>query len=181
MSDYVLFSQAVLGVNGGFFDPKNQPLGLRILNGKMLNPAKNISWWGTFFISNNRPQIIAQPQKINLISPSQVQFAIQSGPRLIAHGQIVDRLKGGYDERTALGITRDQHIIVVSSENLLITTTQLAQVMVASEAQGGLGCIDAINLDGGSSSQLYAKVGNFSLNVPGFATVADAVVVKEKH
>jgi exopolysaccharide biosynthesis protein len=46
--------------------------------------------------------------------------------------------------------------------------------------EGGLGCMNALNLDGGSSTQLYAKTQDFSLSIPSFSAVTDAVVVVPK-
>jgi exopolysaccharide biosynthesis protein len=73
---------------------------------------------------------------------------------LIVNGKILSTLKPGLDSRTAM-----------------------AKTMVASQIEGGLGCINALNLDGGSSTQLYAKYGNFNLKVAGYSAVTDAILV----
>jgi len=57
-----------------------------------------------------------------------------------------------------------------------MTTEELARLLKASP----LNCTDAINLDGGSSSQLYAHINSFHLNVHGFSNVSDAIVVKKR-
>ena len=64
-----------LAINGGFFDPNTQPLGLRISQFKRLNPLKKISWWGVFYIKNNKPYITTHA-RFNL--NKKVSFAIFS-------------------------------------------------------------------------------------------------------
>ena len=167
---------AVLAINGGFFSPEFLPLGLRISDGKIKNPLKHISWWGVFYIKNNKAKIVSQKS----YKPSKnINFAIQSGPRLIINGRIPN-LKPGIDNRSALGITKDGQIIIVATENAPISTSELAKIMSTPTSQGGLGCIYALNLDGGRSTQLYAKIKNFSLLIPGFSPIADAILVVPK-
>jgi exopolysaccharide biosynthesis protein len=56
-----------------------------------------------------------------------------------------------------------------------MTTKTLAKMMRSPP----LSCTDAINLDGGSSSQLFAHINSFHLNVHGFSNVSDAIIVKK--
>tara|TARA_B100000989_G_scaffold289271_2_gene260891 strand:- start:5487 stop:6242 length:756 start_codon:yes stop_codon:yes gene_type:complete len=170
-------SNAVVAINGGFFTPEHTPLGLRVQNGKIKNPLKRTSWWGVFYVKNNKAHIVPQRDYRN---DPKIQFAVQAGPRLVVNRRI-PRLKGGYDERSALCITEDKHIVIAVTEHAPITTTHLAKILQRPEKDGGLGCRYALNLDGGSSSQLYAKAGKFSLSVPNFAQVTDAIVVKHRR
>jgi uncharacterized protein YigE (DUF2233 family) len=164
---------AIIGINGGFFSEELKPLGLRINNSKIRNPLKSTPWWGVFFIRDNKAHIIAQQ---DYRQDKQITFAVQSGPRLVINDHI-PTLKGRVDNRTAIGITRPGEVILLVTENLSLTTTQLAKVMRGSQIEGGLECIDAINLDGGSSTQLYAKINHFVLKIPGWSAVTDAILV----
>ncbi|WP_454780946.1 phosphodiester glycosidase family protein [Legionella sp. WA2022007384] len=165
-------SKALLSINGGFFDHEFNPLGLRINNKKLINPLKRISWWGIFYIKNNKAYISSLK---HFNHDNDIEFAIQSGPRLLIK-QKIPSLKPGIADRSALGITGDGRIIILVSTNAAMTTNKLAQLLRSPP----LSCIDAINLDGGSSSQLYAHIGSFLLNVHGFSNVSDAVVVKKR-
>lgn len=165
-------SHAMLAINGGFFDSAYRPLGLRIYQQQEHNPVKHISWWGIFLIKNQIPSIISSRE---YETNHQVQFAIQSGPRLIINGSI-PHLRPGVAERSALGLTRRNKLIVLVTDNALITTTELAQLMKSTP----LNCENALNLDGGSSSQLYARIASFRLNVHGFSNVSDAIVITPK-
>ncbi len=170
INEYAHYTNALLAINGGFFDPDFNPLGLRISNKIQTSPLKQISWWGIFYIKNNQAQLSNIYQ---FYRNKNIDFAIQSGPRLIINGKIPS-LKPGTAERTALGITKDNKIIILVTDNASTTTTELAALMKAPP----LSCKDALNLDGGNSSQLYVNIGNFKLSVHGFSNISDAVVVK---
>lgn len=163
----------LIAINGGFFSPELQSLGLRITNFQTVNPIKKISWWGIFMLQNNHASIIP-PNAYH--ASAQTNFAIQAGPRLLIDGTLA-KLHGGKAQRSALGITRDGKVIIAVTDNLLLSTEELAKIMVKSETDGGLSCYQALNLDGGSSSQLYAHVNQFNLHVRSLRPVADVVVV----
>jgi uncharacterized protein YigE (DUF2233 family) len=172
VDEFAQHSKALISINGGFFDEAYQPLGLRINNKQQRSPLKQISWWGVFYIKNNKAYVSSVRQ---FNHDSQIEFAIQSGPRLLINGQIPP-LKPGRAERSALGITKDGQIIILVTDNSPLSTTELAQLMKAPP----LNCLNALNLDGGSSTQLHAQINAFSLNVHGFSNVSDAVIVKAK-
>ncbi len=166
------YGQGLLAINGGFFNPDRTPLGLRIRDQHVLSPLRQISWWGVFFIKNQQA-FIATPRDFQI--KKNIEFAVQSGPRLVVNGQ-VPTLRPGLANRSALGIDKHGKVIVVVTENLPISTSDLAHILAAPP----LNCVDALNLDGGSSSQLYAKIDRFKLDVPGFSQVSDAIVVKRR-
>lgn len=93
------------------------------------------------------------------IDINKVDYMISAGPYLVKDGKIiVDAIAQGFKEdkivvnraqRSAIGITKDNKLMLVTGGNL--NMTELAQVMMA------LGCNKAMNLDGGASSGLYAK------------------------
>lgn len=164
-------SKALISINGGFFDHEFNPLGLRINNKKLENPLKHISWWGIFYIRNKIPHI-SNIRHFN--NDNEIDFAVQSGPRLLINGN-VPSLKPGVADRSALGITADGKVIILVSTSSAMPTHDLAEMMKAPP----LSCTDAINLDGGSSSQLFAHIDSFRLNVHGFSNVSDAIIVKK--
>lgn len=166
-------SNALLAINGGFFTPELKPIGLRIKDGKIHSPLKHTSWWGVFYTRGQHAYIVAQQQ---YRPSSKIDFAVQGGPRLIANGRITN-LKPGTAERSALCINRRGQVLIISTDSAAMTTTELAKILVKPESRNGLSCINALNLDGGHSTQLYARVGQFNLDVPGFSAVTDAVLV----
>jgi uncharacterized protein YigE (DUF2233 family) len=167
-------SNASIAINGGFFDEKYHSLGLRIGHGHSYTPLKPISWWGVFYTIRNKPYLTRASQY--QAKSRSVDFAIQSGPRLLINGKI-PKLKPAIAERTALGITKNNRVILLVTEHAAMSTTALAKRMKAFP----LYCTDALNLDGGSSTQVYARVGSLRLNTRGALGVSDAVVVKARE
>lgn len=165
-------SKALIAINGGFFDQNFHPLGLRISHQRQHSPLKRISWWGVFYVKNNQAHIDSAYHYIN---NKAVDFAVQSGPRLIVNNHLLS-LKTGYAERSALGITKDGRVIIAVTKNFPMTTTDLAQLL----KKEPVSCTDALNLDGGSSSQLSAHLGLFQISASGFSNVSDAIVVKAR-
>lgn len=158
-----------LAINGGFFDANLEPLGLRISGGKQQNPIKPISWWGIFAIVLDKPQMFSFKE----YSPSaQPDFAIQSGPRLVVAGRIPTTLKEGLDERAGIGATADGEIVFAITERAWITTTEFAQWMRSSE---GGGCVNALNLDGGHSAQLYYEGIKGQMSFENTSMIVDAI------
>lgn len=159
---------APLIINGGFFTPDFKPLGLRAHRGRQLNAKKKISWWGIFYIKHNQPFLTTATQ----FKPGRnIQFAIQAGPRLLINRQI-PKLKAGLDARSALGYDLQGRILLVATERLALTTTELAEIM-----RDQLDCTYALNLDGGSSTQLFAQFNRFKKNIRSFAQISDAIAV----
>ncbi len=170
IEEFSNYSKPLIALNGGFFDRRFHPLGLRLSNHKQMNPLKRISWWGVFYIERSEAYISSYKafKKNKAIS-----FALQSGPRLIINKKIPS-LKPGVAERSALGITEDNQVIILVTDNTPMSTTDLAQLMRSEP----LNCVNALNLDGGNSSQLKVTLNNLELNVHGFSQVSDAIIVK---
>lgn len=167
---------AILAVNGGFFTPFWTLLGLRIQDSKVRNPLRKITWWPIFYLKNNQPFIVSEK---DYQPSSAITLAIQSGPRLINHGKIIS-LKPGKDERTAIGINQKGEIILLATEHYPVETIDLAHFL-----HNNLDCVDAMNFDGGSSTQLYANIPQakqpFQLHVSSFALITDIFYVLPKN
>lgn len=72
------------------------------------------------------------------------------------------------DPRTAVGFTNDEHVIMLVADGRQAASSglslpELAQVMIS------LGCVEAMNLDGGGSTQM--AVGNQLINLPEGSTI----------
>ncbi len=52
-----------------------------------------------------------------------------------------------------------------------------ARFLAGSPEKSGLGCVDALNLDGGPSTQLFVKLPGLDLSLPGGWGVPNALVV----
>lgn len=165
-----LASGALLAFNGAFFSEDNRPIGLRINNGKILSKFKPISWWGVLYVKNNKLHI-----KKRLKSTNNVSFAIQAGPRLVINGKI-PKLKKAKANRTALGINSKGKLVVVVSEHAQITTQTLAWFF-----KDTLDCLWALNLDGGSSTQMYTNLKTLRQQVRGFNSIPDPICIYHRQ
>ena len=91
----------------------------------------------------------------------EVNHIISGGPYLVKNGDIyVDMTAqkltaiGGRNPRTAIGYTKDNHLIMLTVDgredaSIGLTLMELASLMKE------LGCVNAMNLDGGGSTVMY--------------------------
>ena len=108
----------------------------------------------------------AKKFKLNIkINPEwkDVNHIISGGPYLIKNGEVyVDMTAqklgsiGGRNPRTAIGYTRSNHLIMLTADgregsSIGLTLTELANLMKE------LGCVNAMNLDGGGSTVMYVN------------------------
>ena len=55
-------TDSLIAINGGFFSPDFEPLGLRIEQSQQRNPLKKTSWWGVFYIKGKQANVVSQRQ-----------------------------------------------------------------------------------------------------------------------
>jgi hypothetical protein len=87
---------------------------------------------------------------------AEYETVLGAGPRLLTHGEVAVNARGegfrdphvlGRAPRTAVGITAHNKLLLVAVPRA-VTLTELAKLMRA------MGCVEAMNLDGGSSSAM---------------------------
>jgi uncharacterized protein YigE (DUF2233 family) len=100
--------------------------------------------------------------------------AVQAGPRLVSAGRPNPGLRAQSARRSFVGVDAEGRAVIGSTGPSPVEARDLAAFLARGEAQGGAGLVDALNLDGGSSSQLYVRDGGIDL--PGIE-VPDAIVV----
>jgi hypothetical protein len=101
------------------------------------------------------------------------RLIVQGIPRLVVGGK-VQGLKPQLAARTAVCAEGTAVVIVVATK---AETTAFARFLADPPQQGGLGCSDALNLDGGPSTQLVVKLPALALALPGGWGVPNALVV----
>lgn len=92
-----------------------------------------------------------------------VNHIISGGPYLVKDGKVYVDIQdqkllaiGGRNPRTAIGYTKDNHFIIVTADgregsSICLTLKELAYYMQK------IGCVNAMNLDGGGSTVMYVK------------------------
>ncbi len=116
-----------------------------------------------------------------------INHIISGGPYLVKDGQIYIDVKSekfssitGRNPRTAIGYTKNNVLIMVTVDGRKegttgVTLTELASIMKH------LGCYEAINLDGGSSTVMYVDGNVISgSNIKNSAAISNALTVRVK-
>ncbi len=160
---------AVVASNASFFDKDGRAMGLVVDAGRVIGSSNRRSW-GALVIDGNQARITLGA---DIADPAGHRLIVQGLPRLLVGGQ-VQPLKPQIAERTAVCAGGNIVILVVSTS---ADTTTFARFLADPPEQGGLGCRDALNLDGGPSSQLAVRLPGLTLSVPGGWGVPNALIV----
>ena len=183
----------------GKVSPPSPKYGIQIVveNGKILKISEDscdIPQNGYVIVG---PESVLKPfinaKKFNLdvkMSPdwNGVNHILSGGPYLVKNGEIfvdmtAEKLSsiGGRNPRTAIGYTKDNHLIMITADgregaSIGLTLNELAALMKS------LGCINAMNLDGGGSTVMYVngKVVNKPA-VQGGIPLSHTLVVKKDY
>ncbi len=176
-------SSAIAAINGTFFNAYTQedykaPYGYIVSGGKLL--MKSSGDRRTIFTidNNNLAELIPGLDFNKRFATGSIKSGLQAGPRLLVNGKVSlnvaaegfkdAKILTGGGARSALGLTRDHKLILLTSGGA--TIPQLAEIMKQA------GAYQAMNLDGGASSGLYYN-GKY-LTTPG-RLISNAIVVKE--
>lgn len=162
--DYRRRGRALLVVNGGFFDEFYRSLGLLHREGQTRNPVRS-SAWGIFAVSGGNVRILHRKDW----NPQGVRTALQVGPRLVVDGTIQKFKENAPTRRSAVGVTYDGKVEIAVTDRLML----LSEWAVFMQKD----CPNALNLDGGGSTQLAAEVSGWTLNVEGLTAVPNALAV----
>ncbi len=170
---------------------------IQIIGNKIAKVSTN-----PLFIPENGYVIVGPKSKLNNIINSQdidiiistnpkwenVKHIISGGPYLVKDNQIfidmtAQKLQsiGGRNPRTAIGYTQNNDLILVTADgregsSIGLTLKELANLMKE------LGCINAINLDGGGSTTMY--INGQIVNRPkvkGGISLSNALVISKKN
>lgn len=158
-------SKAAVAVNGTFFNAYSTtdvkiPYGYIVKSGKVIYKASR-DQRAVFVYTNTGDALIAdgETELKKLLDKGLVESALQAGPRLARNGKVdTNPTAEGFKDpkvltnraaRSAVGITAEGKLLIATASSA--TMKELAEVMVK------LGAIEAMNLDGGASSGLYAN------------------------
>ncbi len=160
----------VAAINGGYFDDKSQPIGLRIAQGKRTNPFYARANWGVFFIRDDKA-FIAHTRDYK--GSPRTREALQCGPRLVVGGRVTD-LKPQWARRSGVGIQANGEVVLAVCDGALSFDDWAA--LWADKNK--LNCRDALNLDGGPSTQMSVISRQHPITVRGGWPVPDAIFVR---
>jgi uncharacterized protein YigE (DUF2233 family) len=156
----------LFATNAGMFDPNLKPVGLYVEQGRELVHVNTSSSYGNFHMKPNGVFYIAAGKaavaetQAFLKQRPQPDLATQSGPMLVINGRLhprFDRHSTSLKMRNGVGVRADDKVIFAISQG------EVSFDAFARLFRDGLNCPNALFLDGGSASSLYAP----SLNRPG--------------
>ena len=158
----------LFATNAGMFDSNLKPVGLYVEQGRELVHANIKSGRGNFhmkpngifYISADRAAV-AETQAFLKQRPQAV-LATQSGPMLVIDGRLhprFDRRGSSLKTRNGVGVRADGKVIFVISQEA-VSFDAFARLF-----RDGLKCPNALFLDGGSASSLYAPTLNHTSNI----------------
>ena len=167
-------NDGIAAINTHFFDPEEQPLGIIISDGKLTNRMHRGGslLTGVFYIQKDKPQIVHRSQ---FIPANNVRLALQAGPRLVEAGKPLQlKSPNAISRRSGIAVTKDGEIVMFATI-LRFPGASLQQIQDML-LDPRLAITDALNLDGGGSSQLFVRK-NSALPEETFITGGDVVPV----
>ena len=154
--------------NAGMFDAALKPVGLYVEQGRQLVHIKTRSGYGNFHMKPNGIFYIAAGRaavaetQAFLKQRPQADLATQSGPMLVINGRLHPRFDWGSTSlkaRNGVGVRANGKVIFAISQG------EVSFDAFARLFRDGLNCPNALFLDGGSASSLYAPSLNSHGNI----------------
>jgi len=168
---FVEKSGAVATINANYFDENGRPLAYLKNSTREINRAvsKHALYTGVFGIRDGSPFVMHRDQ----FQPEKTREALQSGPLLLLGGAPADIPPGlgRYARRAVVGIDKSGRVIIAATDALMggLSFAELQELF--SRPRWQIETSDLLNLDGGSSAQLYLRAGKFEELVPGLSDV----------
>ncbi len=166
MQQFVKAHRPIAAINGTFFDTLTGiTVGNLVSRGRLL--SEGMAGSNLIFRHDGRIELTSSARNLGRYQDwADADFAIGGGPTLLADGQyVIDPHAEGFSDpslfkprpRTAIGVTADGKLRMVVVTNG-VTLWTLGHIMK------DLGCVHALNLDGGSSSAM--SVGGTTMVAP---------------
>ncbi len=179
VKDMVLSVGGVAGVNANFFDHLGEPLGLMLPSSRDTNKKVQLGGrllTGVFSIKDGLPSVIPRIE----FNQTSVSLALQAGPILYLNGAPTKfTAPSQTSRRSGLAVTKDREVVLFATL-LRFPGTSLEDIQSVLN-KTGLDISDALNLDGGGSSQFYLQSlgGKEEILISGGDDVPVALVVEK--
>ena len=173
--------RACVTINGGFYDASGA-MGWVVHGGQQVAPLRPGGGSGVLMIDEHGPRIVHRDEAHG--SPRE---ALQSIDRLVDGGRSVvgERARPDADARSAVALRGDGTIVFAvafadaaiveraaggvqlgkASSSSGLSLAAWAELLARPVADGGLGAVTALNLDGGYSTSMSIHVGEFDYEV----------------
>jgi uncharacterized protein YigE (DUF2233 family) len=162
------------GVNGGYFDPEDAPIGLLVSEGRVLSPLRKAKLLtGVLWTTQNQIDIV---RATHFTMNKKVRSARQCGPLLVERGVAVPGLNDTRPaRRTFAGVDGEGRALLGVSSS--VTLGQLSRILSLPNLVGKMKISRALNLDGGSSSAFWFAKKENAFSISESKTVRDFVAI----
>ncbi len=174
LAEVMARTTASAGVNGGYFDPEDAPVGLLVSEGRILAPLRKAKLLSGVLTATASHVDVVRASRFEM--STKIKSALQCGPLLVERSAPVAGLNDTRKaRRTFAGVDeKGRATLGVCSA---VSLAQLGQILSLKEGAGKIRITRALNLDGGSSSAFWfaGKDGVFSIREQ--KTVRDFVAI----
>ena len=145
------------GVNGGYFDTRFKPIGLRLIDGVVTSPLTRARLLTGVLCASSRGISILRLREFS--GRQKIESAIECGPFLVDGGMRVTNLDDRRAaRRTFAAVARQgKATLGITSE---LTLAQLGAVLASRSLANDFRTWRAMNLDGGSSTAFWFRKNN---------------------
>ena len=166
------------GVNGGYFDEKFAPIGLRIVNGQTIAPLQRARLITGVLVASSRGVQIVRAREFSR-RPG-VTAAVQCGPFLVDLARPINGLNNSNVARRTFAATTNtgRAMLGVCSA---VSLAELSKLLATTSFDEDLKIERALNLDGGSSTAFwFAHENGGAFSIPEKKSVRDFVGIVPK-
>jgi uncharacterized protein YigE (DUF2233 family) len=166
------------GVNGGYFQPDTTPLGLVISEGRKIHGfhrSRLLS--GLVVVRDNQLGLLRSAE----LSPAmKLSDALQAGPFLIDQGKPVAGLHNKKRARRTLVLADQSGRYGIAVVQTPVTLAELAHMLATPGILHEIALHRALNMDGGSSSALWARTTEGEVHLRGLKRVRNFLCVQKR-
>lgn len=176
MEDWMQKEQAMALINGGYFDGQDNATALVISNGHVFGTSYD--GFGGMFDVDAQDHVQVRSLREQPYVPSEgLTQATQSTPMLLLNGK---RTQFSADSkaspRSVVAMDKQGRLLFIVSPGVNFTLDDMANLLEKSD----LGLVNALNLDGGSSTGLYVNAGSQKVTINSYVNLPLVIVVKER-
>lgn len=168
------YPEALLISNGGYFNEDAMPSGFLKINGTVISSRRFDLDKSALVVGGRHPRFVDTAMQA---FPEQEPDLLQSYPTLIKEGkQAVQADSGKRARRTFIGFDKQGRLYVGNVSEGDLSLFELAQSLT----QADIDWQDVLNLDGGPSTGLSARIGEWEELKNSWTSVPNIVMVKRK-
>lgn len=160
-SQFAFENQAIVAINGGFFDINNGGgVDFIKVNGATINKTRIKKPRANAMLTITKQFISIVPAETIYFNDKNIPNVLLSGPLLIEKGKSIELDKNSFNDnrhpRSSVALTEENRLLllVVDGRNRLAEGMRLHEL---TKVLRWLGASNAMNLDGGGSSSLYIQ------------------------